>query len=78
MKPFSAVASARAPTSAFRKAADHARSRKLCAIQEDIIADTNILASDLLLVEVSNALWRKTSAKEISPSEADRAFDHAS
>jgi predicted nucleic acid-binding protein len=35
----------------------------------------DVLAPDLLLVEVANALWRKTSAREISPREADAAFD---
>jgi predicted nucleic acid-binding protein len=35
----------------------------------------DVLAPDLLLVEVANALWRKTAAKEISPREADVAFD---
>ena len=37
--------------------------------------DDEILAPDLLLVEVANALWKKTTSKEISPAEADRAFD---
>ena len=37
--------------------------------------EDDILAPDLLLVEVANALWRKTTAKEISPREADAAFD---
>ena len=36
--------------------------------------DDDFVAPDLLLVEVANALWRKTTAKEISPREAD-AFD---
>ena len=35
----------------------------------------DVLAPDLLLVEVANALWRKTAAREISPREADDAFD---
>jgi predicted nucleic acid-binding protein len=35
----------------------------------------DVLAPDLLLVEVANALWKKTSAREISPREADAAFD---
>ena len=35
----------------------------------------DVLAPDLLLVEVANALWRKTSAREISAREADGAFD---
>ena len=35
----------------------------------------NVLAPDLLLVEVANALWRKTTAREISAREADAAFD---
>jgi predicted nucleic acid-binding protein len=34
-----------------------------------------MLAPDLLLVEVANALWKKTAGGEISPAEADRAFD---
>jgi predicted nucleic acid-binding protein len=34
-----------------------------------------MLAPDLLLVEVANALWKKTAGSEISPAEADRAFD---
>jgi predicted nucleic acid-binding protein len=37
--------------------------------------DDDVLAPDLLLVEVANALWRKTAAKEISPREADDAFE---
>ena len=37
--------------------------------------DDDVLAPDLLLVEVANALWRKTAAREISPREADAAFD---
>lgn len=37
--------------------------------------EDDILAPDLLLVEVANALWRKTAAKEISPREADAAFE---
>lgn len=37
--------------------------------------DDAVLAPDLLLVEVANALWKKTAAKEISPREADTAFD---
>lgn len=32
-----------------------------------------MLAPDLLLVEVTNALWKKTAGGEISPAEADRA-----
>jgi predicted nucleic acid-binding protein len=38
-------------------------------------SDEGVLAPDLLLVEVANALWRKTSAKEISAREADEAFN---
>ena len=37
--------------------------------------DHDIVAPDLLLVEVANALWKKTAAKELSPREADAAFD---
>ena len=37
--------------------------------------EDDVLAPDLLLVEVANALWRKTAAREISPREADAAFD---
>lgn len=37
--------------------------------------EEDVLAPDLLLVEVANALWRKTTAREISPREADAAFD---
>ena len=37
--------------------------------------EDDVLAPDLLLVEVANALWRKTAAREISPREADSAFD---
>lgn len=37
--------------------------------------DDDVLAPDLLLVEVANALWRKTVAKELSPREADDAFE---
>ena len=36
--------------------------------------DEDIIAPDLLLVEVANALWKKTRSKEISPREADDAF----
>ena len=35
----------------------------------------DIRAPDLLLIEVANALWRKTLAREISPREADTALD---
>jgi predicted nucleic acid-binding protein len=35
----------------------------------------DVLAPDLLLVEVANALWKKTTAREISGREADAAFD---
>ncbi|MBI2206654.1 MAG: type II toxin-antitoxin system VapC family toxin [Candidatus Rokubacteria bacterium] len=34
----------------------------------------DLIAPDLLLVEVANALWKKTSRREISPAEADAAF----
>ena len=37
--------------------------------------DEDVLAPDLLLVEVANALWKKTAAKEISAREADEALD---
>jgi predicted nucleic acid-binding protein len=37
--------------------------------------EADVLAPDLLLVEVANALWKKTAAKEISPREADTALD---
>ncbi len=37
--------------------------------------DEDVLAPDLLLVEVANALWRKTAAREITAREADDAFD---
>jgi len=37
--------------------------------------DDDVLAPDLLLVEVANALWKKTAAREISPREADAALD---
>ena len=37
--------------------------------------EADVLAPDLLLGEVANALWRKTAAKEISAREADAAFD---
>ena|SRR5215475_13444549 len=36
--------------------------------------DDEMLAPDMLLVEVANALWRKMANREISPHEADRAF----
>jgi predicted nucleic acid-binding protein len=36
--------------------------------------DDEMLAPDVLLVEVANALWKKTASREISPVEADRAF----
>jgi predicted nucleic acid-binding protein len=35
----------------------------------------DVLAPDLILVEVANALWRKTVAREISAREADTALD---
>jgi len=35
----------------------------------------DILAPDLLLLEVANALWRKTEAREISAREADAALE---
>ena len=37
--------------------------------------EDEFLATDLLLVEVANALWRKTRADEISAREADTALD---
>lgn len=37
--------------------------------------DDDLIAPDLLLVEAANALWKKTSRGEISPAEADAAFD---
>jgi predicted nucleic acid-binding protein len=37
--------------------------------------EDDVLAPDLLLVEVANALWRKAAAREISFREADAAFD---
>ena len=37
--------------------------------------DHELLAPDLVLVEVANALWRKTRAEEISAREADVALD---
>ena len=37
--------------------------------------EDDVLAPDLLLVEVANALWKKTAAEEISAREADAAFD---
>jgi predicted nucleic acid-binding protein len=37
-------------------------------------SDDDVLAPDLLLVEVANALWRKTVAREITPREADTAL----
>jgi predicted nucleic acid-binding protein len=36
--------------------------------------DDEMLAPDMLLVEVANALWKKTAGGDISPVEADRAF----
>jgi predicted nucleic acid-binding protein len=43
----------------------------------DRVRDTedDVLAPDLLLVEVANALWKKSAAREISSREADEAFD---
>ena len=35
----------------------------------------DLLAPDLLLVEVANALWKKTAARELSAGEADAALD---
>jgi len=45
--------------------------------QADRVRDgqDDVLAPDLLLVEVANALWRKSTAREISAREADAAFD---
>jgi predicted nucleic acid-binding protein len=37
--------------------------------------DNDILAPDLLLVEVANALWKKTARREISAREAEMAFN---
>lgn len=37
--------------------------------------ENDILAPDLLLVEVANALWKKTTAGEVTPRDADEAFD---
>lgn len=37
--------------------------------------EDDVLAPDLLLVEVADALWKKTAAREISAREADVAFD---
>ena len=37
-------------------------------------SDDDVLAPDLLLVEVANALWRKTVAREITPREAHAAL----
>lgn len=37
--------------------------------------EDDVLAPDLLLIEVANALWKKTAAEEISAREADAAFD---
>lgn len=37
--------------------------------------EADVLAPDLLLVEVANVLWKKTAAREISAREADAAFD---
>jgi predicted nucleic acid-binding protein len=37
--------------------------------------DDDFIAPDLLLVEVASALWRKTTAKELSAREASAAFD---
>ena len=36
--------------------------------------DDEMLAPDLLLVEVANALWKKTASREISRAEADGAL----
>ena len=36
--------------------------------------DDDVLAPDLLFVEVAHALWRKTAAREITAREADDAF----
>jgi predicted nucleic acid-binding protein len=36
--------------------------------------DDELLAPDLLLIEVANVLWQKTTAKEISAREADTAL----
>ena len=36
--------------------------------------EDEMLAPDLLLIEVANALWKKTASREISPAEADGAL----
>jgi predicted nucleic acid-binding protein len=50
---------------------------EILSAQADRVRDgaDDILAPDLLLVEVANALWRKTVSREISAREADGAFD---
>jgi len=39
-----------------------------------LASDEDLLAPDLLPVEVANALWKKTARQEISAREADRAL----
>ena len=39
------------------------------------VGDQEFLAPDLLLVEVANALWKKTTAGQISAREADAALN---
>ena len=53
------------------------RRERLRALELDRVRDgeDDVLAPDLLLVEVANALWKKTAAEEISAREADAAFD---
>lgn len=41
---------------------------------ELLAREGELLAPDLLLVEVANVLWRKTVRTELSPRDADRAF----
>lgn len=38
-------------------------------------SDDDLVAPDLLLVEVANTLWKKTVAREITTAEADVAFE---
>ena len=40
-----------------------------------LASEEDLVAPDLLLVEVANALWKKTARRELSSSEAGRVLD---
>lgn len=45
------------------------------AAERVLSAEDDLIAPDLLLVEVANALWKKTRREEITPAEAAEALD---